>query len=183
MTDVPANEFPAIVLDASVGIAIVRDEPAAAGIRASVARWARFDREMVVPSLFWIEVLNPLARKHRFTSEDLLRAVDTLEELTLTTIDPDRTLLLLTVDHIERYELTAYDAHYLALAHQLGADLATLDADLLRAAGPHGVSPDGGHRLHETPAAYEHDVTWPDYKHASAYLAKLRAEALAGRRA
>ncbi len=181
MTEASPSELPPVVLDASVGIAVVRDEPAAAGIRASIAGWARLDREMLVPSLFWIEVLNPLARKHRYSSEEMLRAVDALEDLAITTIDPDRTLLLLTVDHIERYGLTAYDAHYLALAHQLGADLATLDVDLLRAAGPSGVLPDGGHRLHDTPVPYEHDVTWPNYKEASAYLAKLRAEALASR--
>ena len=70
--------------------------------------------------------------------------------------------------------------HYLALATAHGAQLATLDRTLAAAAFD-PITFDGSHRLHETPAVYEHDVTWPRYKEASAYLAKLRAEALAAR--
>ena len=66
------------------------------------------------------------------------------------------------------------------LAETLVAPLATLDRALARAAGSRArfLGPgDPGHRLSEPPAAYEHDVTWPNYKGASAYLSKLRAEA------
>ena len=172
------DDLPPIVVDSSLAIALVRDEPSAALIRPTVRQWAEQSRSLLVPSLFWLEVLNPLARQHGARSEDLLRAVDELDELTLITVDPDRPLMLLTIDHIERYGLTAYDAHYLALATQLGADLATLDATLGRAAGVRWIDFGAGHGLHETSAVYEHDVTWPNYKGASAYLAKLRAEAL-----
>ncbi len=40
---------------------------------------------------------------------------------------------------------------------------------------------DDEHRTAETSAPYEHEVTWPNYKEASAYLARLRADAPAGR--
>jgi hypothetical protein len=76
--------------------------------------------------------------------------------------------------------LTAYDAAYLALARTEDADLLTLDDELALAAGDRAVPIGDDHRLHETPAVYEHQVTWPMYKEASAYLAKLRADALRG---
>jgi predicted nucleic acid-binding protein len=181
MMDLESESLPPVVIDASVGLALVRDEPTAARIRRAVEQWADQDRGLYVPSVFWLEILNPLARRYGYSSEDLLRAMDQLEDLSITTIDPDRPLLLFTIDHIERYGLTAFDAHYLGLTTQLGADLATLDSELAAAAGSRAITFAEGHSLHETPAVYEHDVTWPSYKGASAYLARLRAEALAER--
>lgn len=172
------TELRPIVVDSSVAIALVRDEFSASSIRQKIRFWAELNQELVVPSLFWYELINPLARQYRYTSQELLRAVDEVEELTLTTVEPDRPLFLLTIDHIERYGLTAYDAHYLALATQLGADIATLDQKLGEAAGSRWISFDAFHRFNEGRVPYEHDVTWPNYKGASAYLAKLRAEAL-----
>ncbi len=131
-----------------------------------------------MPSLFWYELINPLARQFRYTSQQVLQAVDEVEELTLNTVNPVRPLFLLTIDHVERYGLTAYDAHYLALSTQLGCQIATLDRQLGEAAGSRWIKFDGLHHLSETRVPYEHDVTWPKYKGASAYLAKLRQEAL-----
>lgn len=132
---------------------------------------------MVVPSIFWFEVMNVLARRHRYRGLDLLHAVHELDELEFITVDPDRGLLLLTIDLVERFGLTSYDASYLALAEFQAGDIATLDRALAAAAGPRAISFDERHRLPEPAAVYQHDVTWPTYKGASAYLAKLRAEA------
>lgn len=111
----------------------------------------------------------------------MLAAIHRLDTLGLETVEPGRPLLLHAIDRIERHGLTAYDAMYLVLAESIDAKLATFDRQLAAAAGPRAITFDEGHGLHETPAAYEHDVTWPSYKGASAYLAKLRAEALAER--
>jgi predicted nucleic acid-binding protein len=167
-----------IVVDASVAIALVRDEPVASSIGERIRFWAEIGQTLLVPSLFWYEVVNPLARQYRYTSQELLGAVHEIEELTLVTVEPDRPLFLLTIDHIERYGLSAFDAHYLALSTQLGAPIATLDQRLGEAAGSRWIRFDGSHRLSEAQEPYEHDVTWPKYKGAAAYLAKLRAEAL-----
>jgi predicted nucleic acid-binding protein len=167
-----------IVVDSSIAIALVRDEAVASSIRQMIRFWAEINQTLVVPSLFWYELINPLARQYRYTSQQVLQAVDEVEELTLITVDPDRPLFLLTIDHIERYGLTAYDAHYLALSTQLGSQIATLDRQLGEAAGSRWIKFDGLHHLNESREPYEHDVTWPKYKGASAYLAKLRADAL-----
>lgn len=177
---VSEHDLPPIVVDSSVAIAYVRDEPVAARIRSAIAHWANDDRDLIVPSLFWYEVINPLARQHGFRSEDLLAAIDQLSTLEITTIDPDRALLLLTVDHVDRFDLTAYDANYLALATAYGAELATLDRRLA-AAAIRPITFEEGTRLHETPAIYEREVSWPRYPGAAAWVAKLRAEALGGR--
>lgn len=170
-------QAPPVIVDSSIGIALVRKEPMAPVIRAATRRWADAGRALLVPSIFWFEVVNALARRHRYRGLDILHAVHELDELEFITVDPDRGLLLLTIDHVERFGLSAYDASYLALMDLHGGELATLDRAMATAAGPRAVTFDERHRLSEPPATYEHDVTWPNYKGASAYLAKLRAEA------
>lgn len=136
---------------------------------------------MVVPAHFWLEVVNRLGRSSRASGERVLAAVHRLDALGLETVEPGRGLLLHAIDRVERHGLTAYDAMYLVLAESIDADLATFDRALAAAAGHRAFGFDEGRGLHELPAAYEHEVTWPSYKGASAYLAKLRAEALAER--
>jgi predicted nucleic acid-binding protein len=171
------DELPPIVLDASVAIAYLRDDPGAERIRAAMAEWAYQEREILVPWLFWYELVNALGRRYGYRGDDLLAAIDQVEDLSPTTIDPDRTLLLLTIDHVERYGLTAYDAQYLAIATAYGGHVATLDR-ALAAAARDPITFDGDPRLHERPAPYEREVSWPRYKEAGAYLARLRADAL-----
>ena len=122
-----------------------------------------------------------LVRRHHWPSESVLEALREIDEFRIQSVEIGRPLMLLTLDLVERLGLTSYDASYLALAITEPAELLTLDADLAAAAGDRAVSLDPGHRLHELPEVYEHEVTWPNYKEASRYLAKLRAEALAGR--
>lgn len=171
------SDWSPVIVDSSIAIALVRNEPIAPAIRAATRRWTDLGRAMVVPSIFWFEVVNVLARRHRYRGLDLLHAVHEVDALELITVDPDRALLLVTIDHAERFGLSSYDASYLALADLHGGALATLDRALATAAGPRAISFDGRHRLSDPPAVYEHEVTWPNYKGASAYLAKLRAEA------
>lgn len=165
-----------MVVDASVAVAIVRNErdgPVASGI---ITHRSKDGARIVVPSHFWLEVANSLITRRRWAGSKVLQAIHALDTLGFETIELDRALLILTLDTSERYGLTTYDAGYLAVAVSLDGSLLTLDRVLRTAAGARAV-PIGSARLSETPAAYEHDVTWPDYKGASAFLAKLRAEA------
>ena len=98
----------------------------------------------------------------------------------LTTVESDRTQVLLTIDLVERFRLTAFDAAYLALAQIYGSRSgdARCSNSPKRLGSARSRSTIGvGCPRPRTP--YEHDVTWPDYKGASAYLAKLRVEARA----
>jgi predicted nucleic acid-binding protein len=170
-----------IVIDSSVAIALLLDEPEAAAVDRALGSWTREARPIFVPGHFWLEVVNRLGRDSRASGERVLAAVHRLDTLGLETIEPGRPLLLHVIDRVERHGLTAYDAMYLVLAESLDADMATFDRELVAAAGPRAITFDEGNGLHEAPAVYKRDVTWPSYKGASAYLAKLRAEALAER--
>jgi predicted nucleic acid-binding protein len=173
-------DLPIVVIDSSVAIARLRADEHTPRILGAFRDWLRTGTRLVVPRAFWWEVANALAIGHGYTGDQVLEAIHELEILGIESRDPDRGQLLLAVSAIERFRLTAYDAQYLVLAETIVAPLATLDRALARAAGSRAqyLGPgDPGHRLSETPAVYEHDVTWPNYKGASAYLAKLRAEA------
>ena len=171
----------AVVIDASVALAIVLDEPAGFRAAQTLRGWVAGERPMLVPGLFWLEVVNTLRKAHTAPGQEVLAALHRLDAFGLQTLEPDRPLLLQVIDRVDRLRLSAYDAMYLVLAERLDAELATLDRELAAAAGSRAVTFDESHGLHEWPAVYEHDVTWPSYKGASAYLAKLRAEALAER--
>ena len=166
-----------VVLDSSVALALVLYEQRTADVRHGIDRWTAEGRPLLAPSIFWVEVVNVMARKRGYAGKDVLRALHELDKLAITIVETDRTHLLAALDLVERFRLTAYDASYLALAQIYGAELATLDGQLGAAAGTRAIALDRRHRLSEAPAVYEHDVTWPDYKGASAYLAKLRVEA------
>lgn len=165
-----------VVIDASVAVAIARREPDGAPAVAAINLWTRDGVRIVVPSHFWLEVTNTLQRRHRWGSAAVFEAIHELDRLAFETAEVDRPLLLSAIDLSERFGLSAYDAAYLALTDALGGTLFTLDRALRAAAGSRAASPDG-HRLSESAVVYERAVTWPNYKHASAYLAKLRAEA------
>ncbi len=169
------------VIDASAAIALVLDEPAGRWVEQRLRDWASVDRPTLVPNHFWLEVVNAIGRPAGASGDTVLAAVHRLDLFALQTTEVDRPLLVQVIDRVERFGLSSYDAAYLALAESVDADLLTLDRQLAVAAGPRAITFDEGHGLHETPAMYEHNVTWPSYQGASAYLAKLRAEALAER--
>jgi predicted nucleic acid-binding protein len=169
-----------LVFDTSAAIAMIRYEPG--GVDAArIIRAASADGRVVVPSHFWLELMNPLLTRYRFGGVDVIQAIHDLDRFGVETIDIDRPLLLSTLDIAERHGLTAYDATYLALAISVDGQLLTFDEALRAAAGARAIPTGHEHRTAELRPAYEHEVTWPNYKEASAYLARLRADALAGR--
>lgn len=96
-----------------------------------------------VPAIWGLEVANVLAmcrRRGSITEHQFTSALDWLRLLPVD-IDPaDRqTQLGNTLRLAREHGLTAYDASYLELAQRLGMPLATLDQDLVRAAGAAGV--------------------------------------------
>jgi len=171
----------AVVIDASVALARVRREPGWQDIDRMLRAWRTKGLVLCVPNHFWLEISNALIRGHRMPAAAVLEVVHHLDELGLETVELDRPLLVLALDLAERHGLTMYDAAYLAIAESLGSRLFSADLELVASAGSRGLSPSGmsDHRLSETLSEYrvERRSTWPDYSGASAYLARLRAEA------
>jgi predicted nucleic acid-binding protein len=175
-----------LVLDASVGVALVHAEPQSAVVKGAIGRWRRERRRLIVPSYFWLELLNALGRGHRYGSAALLESLRELDEVGLETVAVERSMQVLAADLIERFGLTSYDAAYLAVAQTMDAGLVTLGRSLAAAAAGRWVDPAGGPepRPSETRSPYGGGVSpsWPGWSGAGAYLADLRARALAGER-
>jgi predicted nucleic acid-binding protein len=163
-------------MDASAGLKLVRAEPGSLDVSRLVAE--RTSTDLFVPELFWLEVVNVLFRRHGYPATALMEAIRGLQELGIRTLGADAASVVSAVDLMERHDLTAYDAAYLALALSLDADLVTADRDLALAAGSRAllIGPVG---LAEERATYRpRAATWPSWPDAGAYLAQLRTEVL-----
>jgi predicted nucleic acid-binding protein len=93
---------------------------------------------MIVPSLWWFEIMNVLRSavlRKRIDEQAARTAVLLLKEIPKEVVEPETQgqFGILSLALADR--LSAYDAAYLHLAHSCGAELFTLDTDLLSLKG------------------------------------------------
>jgi predicted nucleic acid-binding protein len=119
-----------LVLDASVAVAAARTgEPSHRGARARVAAMLRGDDQVVVPSLFSVEVAAALARVGepppaiRSYVDALLRAAERAVPLSAGAARRARETAV-------RWRLRAADAVYVSLAASQNLPLCTLDREM-----------------------------------------------------
>lgn len=129
----------AVVVDASAALAIVREEPLGSWMRRWLHERMRSGDRAIVPSTLWHEVVNVLARRHRYGVDEILESVARLDTLGLTTVEIGRPGLLSVIEATVVHGLSSYDAVYLVLAESNDADLLTLDRALVTAAGDRAV--------------------------------------------
>ena len=79
-----------LVLDASAALMILRDEPGSDDVRAALGDAATAGEPVLVPELFWLEVVNVLARRYRYPPEAIVEAIYELEQSGVTTADIGR---------------------------------------------------------------------------------------------
>ena len=138
------------VLDASVALLWLVPETNPAGVAyADAALNSLKESQALVPSLWALEIANVVAKveaKGIVTEADSQRFITLLGRLNIVT-DPATAAHALgdTLNIARRYKLSAYDAAYLELALRSGLPLATLDADLTKAATKAGVLIFGTH--------------------------------------
>lgn len=166
-----------VVLDASVVMSILSIELSSAEVQGTLRRLERVGARFAAPGLLWLEVVNALVRRRKWSGAEVIEALHEIDGLGITMIEPDRATILSILDLAERLGLSAYDAAYLALAEAIDGRLFTIDGALALAAGPRALG--AGEAIHERAEPYERRPTWPAWPGASAYLAKLRAEARA----
>ncbi|MBY5369256.1 MAG: type II toxin-antitoxin system VapC family toxin [Rhizobium sp.] len=97
--------------------------------------------DALVPDLFWHEIRNILLtaeRRKRISNEDVLACLMRLTSLPLRTVSSEDHLPILRL--AGKYQLSVYDAAYLALAVAENVSLATLDARLERAASAESLT-------------------------------------------
>jgi len=172
---------PPVIVDASGPLALLLDQEEAPLMLAASRRWVRTGMRILVPDHFWLEITNPLLRRHRWTSDAVMAGLRDIDSLQPQTITIDRPMLLLAVDLAERYRLSTYDATYAALAQVTGGTLATFD-QALRQAVPDLLESGFGEipvrRVNDGDAPYgEHPVAWPDWSEIGSYLGVLRRRA------
>jgi predicted nucleic acid-binding protein len=165
-----------VVIDASIGVSLSWEEPASRAVAARLCDLRAKGHRLLVPSVFWLEVMNVLGRRYRAEPPELLEALVELEAAGLETVELDRPMLLLALDAVARHGLTAYDAAYLAVADALGARLLTADVELARAAGRRALPITRRRRIREAKARYRSvNADWAAWPGAAAYLQELRA--------
>lgn len=138
------------VLDASVALLWLVPDSNPAGVDyASVALQALKESQALVPSLLALEIANVVAKiesRGVVTEADSQRFIALLARLNIVTDHATAAHALGdTLNLARRYKLSAYDAAYLELALRTGLPLATLDADLAKAASSAGVPVFGRH--------------------------------------
>jgi predicted nucleic acid-binding protein len=163
-----------LVVDASAAILLVREDPLSTVASQRVHEARKQGRRLLAPPLLWLEVMNVLARRYRLGPDAVLEAIVELEASGIETIELDRPTLLLSLDAVGRFGLTAYDAAYLALAEAADADLLTADARLASVAGERAMPLGYRRGIGEAPEAYSAE-TWSRWPGAAVYLRELRS--------
>lgn len=117
-----------VVLDASVVLKWfhAEGERNVAAARALRRRFESGELRVLAPPLLWLELVNVAARRWRFDQRRLERLAGTLEELGFQPVEPE----LVAVARWAARGLTAYDAAYVAVAEQSGAELITDDEQI-----------------------------------------------------
>jgi predicted nucleic acid-binding protein len=127
---VVSAETSQVVVDASMAVKWVLEEPLTSEARAALIVWQTRGVRRIVPSWFGCEVSNVLYKrvlKGALTIPDAQIAVDALlRDVTVHDIEPDVSKRGLAI----AYQLgnpASYDAHYVALAERLGCEIWTAD--------------------------------------------------------
>jgi predicted nucleic acid-binding protein len=104
---------------------------------------ALMSADVAVPPVWGLEVANVISRAEALELVTVARSEAFLEMLAGLAIETDpastEQTLSNTLNLARRYKLSSYDASYLELALRRGVALATLDADLRKAAKKAGV--------------------------------------------
>lgn len=170
-----------VTLDASVAIAWQLEEERPEWVDALLDRARLGAIGLVVPSLFWMELGNRLARDLALTDDQAVDGLLRFESLAPETVELERPLRMRALQLARQQRLTMYDGAYLAIAHALDAPLATLDRRLDAAAAALGINHRSKtYRTKEDAATYRRDADPVSLAAIGAALADLRSHYTVG---
>jgi predicted nucleic acid-binding protein len=129
---------PCVVVDASVALKWVLEEPYTSEATALLAEWEERGVEILVPALLSYEVSNALfkrVRRGELTIEEAKEGLEAvLVALPAPADEPHEVIYARALELAHRFGRPAsYDAHYLALAELEGCELWTADETLRNA--------------------------------------------------
>ncbi|HWD58532.1 MAG TPA: type II toxin-antitoxin system VapC family toxin [Stellaceae bacterium] len=117
------------VVDASALAAVIFDEPEADLVDGRLG-----GADLVAPGLLAFEMANICLTKLRRNSEQRERILSQFADQIMSSVEARAVDHAEVIELAEQFRLSAYDASYLWLARELGAELVTLDRQLARAA-------------------------------------------------
>lgn len=166
----------ALVVDASAVLALLLGQAGGDATREHLHDHARRGAAILVPDLFWLEVVNGLAHRHRLPPAAIVEAMYELDQFGFRTAAVGRPTVLAVIDAVGRWGLSAYDAQYLVLAESSDAGLLTADAALANAAGVRAILVGSTGGVAEERPRYRADPPWSAWRGAARYLVELRTE-------
>jgi predicted nucleic acid-binding protein len=133
----------AIVVDASVMVALYVEEPLSAPARAALLHAREVDDQLHAPDLLFVECANAFWKRvnrgelDRASAMTAISAISTLAELEVHPLD--RQLVPAALSLAVGHSLTAYDATYAALAVQIGGTVISGDGRFVSWASEAGL--------------------------------------------
>jgi len=118
------------VLDASVIIKWFSKEEFTDIALKFRSKFVEKEIEIVVPDLLLYEISNVLRYNKNFSRKDVKNAIETLIDMDISILVPSQDIINLAIDFAFRYDITFYDAFYIALAETLGVYFVTADRKL-----------------------------------------------------
>jgi predicted nucleic acid-binding protein len=117
----------ALVLDASVGVKWFSAKGEALLRQALAIRDAHITQQLliVVPDLFYYEVINAIVHKKFIPTDAVQLAISNIFALELSTVSIDTDLMAVSVKLSRQFNITVYDACYAALAQRYNCPLVT----------------------------------------------------------
>ena len=93
-------------------------------------RHVKGEVEIVAPSLLKYELMNAL-KSRKFSKNQIKDALEVVRDYGFSIMDPEDAIFDDAAELLSDYNISAYDASYIALAKDLGTEMCTADQNLL----------------------------------------------------
>lgn len=118
------------ILDASVVVKwFVEEEGNEIALAIREKFWKK-DIDIIVPDLLLYEISNALKHNPKFNEKDVKDAVESLINMGIRILIPSLDIFKKAIDIAFSYEITLYDAYYVALSDELKIPFITADKKL-----------------------------------------------------
>lgn len=124
-----------VVLDASIGVKWFKyenEDNVGLAIKKLQRKHLQDEIEIIVPDLFFYEIMNTLLNKKYFSVDDVCSASESLHCLNMKVICPDKEIIDNAVYITDKTKLTFYGSLYIAVAINKQALLLSEDWEMLQ---------------------------------------------------